>query len=648
MTRLPSDRRGQVGRRAFLKGAALGGAALAAPVVAEAQTDPKPDPSQPRPAKPVSTAEETLSRPEGVTYSSCGGDYVVDVMRSLGIEYFAATPGNTFLGVHEAVINYGMLTEPKLDFISTLHEEASVAICHGYAKIEGKPMACMMHTAVGLQHGSMAIYNAWCDRVPVFMMMGASLDPTTRGSANDWHHAAQDGPSMVRDFTKWDDTPNNLRAFGESAVRAYKFSMTPPYGPTLLAVDTLMQERPIPGDKAPPIPKLPELSAPTGSPGAVREAADLLVKAENPVIYADRYARTPEGITLLVELAELLQAPVCSGNTRMNFPWRHPLNQLRRQGQLIRKADVLLELEPTDPTSISNRTDENGVLNSLMPPGSKRITISSIDLYMKSNFQDFQRYGSDVDIAMAADAQATLPMLIEEVKQRLPANRRSALQARGDAFAKAHAQDIAAAQQAATYGWDASPISMSRLCMELYDQIKGEDWSLVSNSNFQSGWPQRLWSADKHYQYIGGQGGGGVGYMAPAGVGAALANRKHGRLSVCIGGDGDLMMGPGILWTAAHERIPLLFIVHNNRAYHEEVMQMQIVANRRQRGIDRAHIGTAITHPNIDYASIGRGLGVYSQGPIENPADLGPALRRAIAVVKKGEPALIDVVSQGR
>ena len=280
---------------------------------------------------------------------------MVDVLRSLGIEYFAATPGNTFMGLHEAVINYGMLTQPNLRFITTMHEEASVAMAHGYAKIEGKPMACMMHTTVGLQHGAMAIYNAYADRVPIFMMVGASIDATRRPSAVDWLHAATDGPAMVRDFTKWDDTPGSLRHFGESAVRAYKFSMTPPYGP-----DAPGRRHAHAGGRdsrrraaAPPIPKLPRVAPPAGEEGAVKEAARLLVNAEHPVIYADRAARTPEGLKLLVELAEALQAPVCDSSNRMNFPWRHPLNQSRRQRALLGEADVVLALEPGDPFSSS-------------------------------------------------------------------------------------------------------------------------------------------------------------------------------------------------------------------------------------------------------------------------------------------------------
>jgi thiamine pyrophosphate-dependent acetolactate synthase large subunit-like protein len=223
------------------------------------------------------------------------------------------------------------------------------------------------------------------------------------------------------------------------------------------------------------------------------------------------------------------------------------------------------------------------------------------------------------------------------------------LQARGAKLAAARQRSLEADREAATYAWDASPISTARLCMELWAQIKDEDWSLVSSVlQFISNWPPKLWDFNKYHQYFGGSGGYGVGYNAPASVGAALANRKHGRLSVNIQCDGDLMYAPGVLWTAAHHRIPLLTVMHNNRAYHQEVMQVQIMADRHSRGIDRARIGTAIDDPGIDYAKLAQGLGVYAEGPITDPQDLGPALQRALAVVKKGEPALVDVHTQPR
>jgi thiamine pyrophosphate-dependent acetolactate synthase large subunit-like protein len=182
----------------------------------------------------------------------------------------------------------------------------------------------------------------------------------------------------------------------------------------------------------------------------------------------------------------------------------------------------------------------------------------------------------------------------------------------------------------------------------VWDKIRNYDWSLVSAVTFLSNWPLRLWNFEKHYQFIGAAGGYGIGYGAAAAAGAGLANRKHGRLTVNIQGDGDLMYAPVILWTTAHHRIPVLNIMHNNRAYHQEVMQVQIMANRHERGIDRAGIGTTMTGPNIDFKKLAESMGVYSEGPISDPKELGPAIARAIEVVNRGEPALVDVLTQPR
>jgi len=647
MTRRERER---LRRRDFLKGTAVGGIAAAVmPVAHGAEPPPSPTRDGPRNAGPTPPNVESSVRIEGATAASCGSDYMVDVLRSLGIDYFAATPGNTFMGLHESVVNHGMTTSPPLRFLTTMHEEASVAMAHGYAKIEGKPMACAFHATVGLQHASMAIYNAYCDRVPVVMLTGAGIEADKRKSTVEWTHTALDGPGMVRDYTKWDDTPGNLQGFGESAARAWKFAMTPPYGPTLLAVDVPLQEDEIPGGpgNAPPLPRLSSIRPPSADANTVREMARMLVAAEHPLIHVDRCARTPAGLQMTVELAEILAAPVVDSGNRMGFPWRHPLNQSRRFGALRDAADVFLALEPGSPFGLVTEVGAHGELRRALKPDARSITVSSAELYPKGNYQNLQRYAGLVDIAVQADAEATLPFLIEEVKRLLPRGR-SKYDARARAFAAAHREDLDAARAAAVYGWDASPISMPRLAMEMYEVMKSEDWSLLSHHYWQSSWSQRLWDAKRHHQYIGGSGADGVGYTSPASLGAALANQKHGRLSVAIVGDGDLMFGPGILWTAAHEQIPILYVVHNNRAYHQEIMQMQVLSNRRQRGVDRAHIGCVITAPDIDYALLARSMGVHGEGPIENPADLGPALRRAVEVVKRGEPALVDVVSQGR
>jgi acetolactate synthase-1/2/3 large subunit len=643
---MPKNKRLEVDRRNFLKGAAAGAAALAAgPASVEANA------AEPRRAIPPPMSPEaetgTPSGAEVLTADRTGSDYMVDVIKSLGFEYVCANPGSSFRGIHESIINYGGNKNPE--FITCCHEESSIAMAHGYAKIEGKPLAVLAHGTVGVQHAAMAVYNAWCDRVPVYLILGNIVDATKRAPGVEWAHSVQDAAAMIRDFTKWDDLPASLTHFGESAVRAYKIAMTPPTLPVVLVADGELQENPISPDAAMHVPKLTLAAPPQGESGAVAEVARLLVAAENPVILADRMARTPDGVTRLIELAETLQAAVIDQGGRMNFPSRHPLNQSDRGRAAIMDADVILGLELADFYGALHiyRDQIERTSSAIAGPAAKLIAINSNDLYMKGNYQDFQRF-PEIDIDIAADAEATLPSLTEAVKRLLTDDRKRAMQDRGTRLAKAHEQALIGARDAAAFAWDASPISTARLSAELWAQIEKEDWSLVGATTFVSRWPQRLWKFDKHYQYIGNAGGYGIGYNAPAATGAALANRKHGRLTVNIQCDGDLMYAPGILWTAAHHKIPLLYIMHNNRAYHQEVMQVQVMADRHSRGVANCGTGTTITAPNISYAKLAESMGMYGDGPISDPKDLGPAIRRALDVVKRGEPALVDVVTQPR
>jgi thiamine pyrophosphate-dependent acetolactate synthase large subunit-like protein len=640
-------RKTSIGRRRFLRQAAATGAAV---VVATPASHPSAQTPAASPARATAATSSPETDPspsaEVLTTDRPGGDFMVDVMKSIGFEYVAANPGSSFRGLHESLINHGGNSAPE--FITCCHEESSVAMAHGYFKVEGKPMAALVHGTVGLQHAAMALYNAYCDRVPVFVIAGNSIDATERRPGVEWDHSVQDAAVLVRDFVKWDDLPISLQHFAESAVRAYKIAMTPPTMPVLLVADGGLQEDPIPAER-PRIPKLTLALPPQGDLNAVDETARLLVAADNPLIVADRLARTPAGVSHLVELAELLQAPVVDQGGRMNFPSRHALNHTDRARELVSSADVILGLELTDfwGTVDAYRDQLRRTSRPITKPGVKLVSITAGDLFMKANYQDIQRY-PEVDIAMAADAEATLPSLVEAVKRRVTSDRKRLFDERGRKLADARQRLLERARTDATYGWDASPISTARLSAELWAQIKDSDWALVSPIEFVSRWPMRLWSFDKPYQFIGGAGGAGVGYGAPAAVGAALAHKKHGRVVVNIQADGDLMYAPGVLWTAAHHRIPLLSVMHNNRAYHQEVMHIQRMANRHQRGVTSASIGTTIENPNIDFAGLARSLGVHAEGPITDPKELGGAIKRALDVVKRGEPALVDVVSQPR
>jgi acetolactate synthase-1/2/3 large subunit len=612
------------------------GAASPVPEVAP-QARPEPPPPQPR------VEAYHTDRP--------GADFMVDVLKSLDFEYVAANPGSSFRGLHESIINYGGNRTPEL--LTCCHEESSVAMAHGYAKIAGKPMLVMAHGTVGLQHASMAVYNAYADRVPVYIVIGNILDATWRRGDVEWAHAVQDAATIVRDYIKWDDTPVSLPHFAESAVRAYKIATTPPCAPVVLVADAVLQEEPIADGDRPRlrVPHLTRSAPPAGDSAAVAELARMLVAADNPRIIVGRAARTAQGLASLIELAELLQAPVQDMRfaMRMNFPSRHPLKL--GAGVPVGEADCILGLE--HPEFYQNLTamrplNRLGMDTQTLHARTARIaTISSAELLTKSNYQEFGRY-VEGDLAIAADVEATLPALIESCRRLITPDRRRAIEQRGLRIADETRQAYEQALQQAAWGWDASPISTARLSIELWNHIKNEDWSLVSDVSFISSWPLRLWDFTKHYQYIGWSGAYGIGYGIGAAVGAALANRAHGRLSVNIQCDGDLNYAPAVLWTAAHHRIPLLSVMHNNRAYHQERMYLVDIAARVNRDVRRTGIGNDLNDPAIDYASLAKAYGVHGIGPIDKPAELGAALSRAFEVVKRGEPALVDVVTQPR
>ena len=653
--------RPEVDRRRFLAGVAVAGAAgtVASPQnIAQAATPPvaaERIPAVLRPtAQQVAAETELPAEPKSIP-GRPGSDFMVDVIKSLGIEYVYANPASSYRGIHESLINYGQNTKPE--FIECMHEESSIAMAHGYYKVTGKPALVLCHGTVGTMHGSMSIYNAWCDRVPVIVMGGNDLDASRRPPGVPTTHSAQDINALVRDFTKWDDTPVSLEHFAQSFVRAYKLSMTAPYEPVMLTLDAEISESAIPErDKGfLQIPKYVPTAPPQADMFALREAAKLLVSAQNPVIVVDRVAHSEQGMKHLVELAELLQVPVVDMKGRMNFPNMHHLNQSGRARALVAQADLVFGMEMTDFWSTINNFTDNGanegtgVQRRTAKPDAKLITLTSVDLNEKSNFADFQRFQA-ADLPMVGDAQASLPWLIEAVKMAI--TDKSAFEKRGEAMKKAHAEGLDRTRQAAAIAWNASPISTARLSAEIWNAVKDLDWSLVASTGNVSDWPHRLWKVDKHHQWLGGSGGSGLGYGAPASAGAAHANKSRGRFSVSIQGDGDLMYAPGILWTTAHHSIPLMYVMHNNHGYHQEVMHLQRMSNFRNRvannGKDFGPIGTKIQNPDIDYAMLAKSMGVQGFGPVKDPSELGPTLAKAVQVAKAGEPVLVDVVTQPR
>jgi len=641
-----------VDRRAFLAGIATAGAGAAAAGVtsapAAAATPPVAPPAKLALPSTLLAAAETGNPASSIDrwhVHNAGSDYMVDVLKHVGFDYLTCMPGSTFRGIHESIINYGGNSKPEL--LSATHEEISAAMAHGYAKMAGKPMAILIHNTVGLQHASMAIYNAYADRVPMLILVGNIGDSATRRPGVEWFHTATDVAQIVRGFIKYDAQPGSLQQFGEEIMKAASMSMTPPFEPTLVIVDADLAEDPV-GETPIPLPKFVPVRPSVADPAALADVAKLLVNAKNPVIVADRAARSQAGMDGLVQLAESLQIPVIDLANRMTFPWNHHLNQTWDR-TLIPQADVILGLELTDlfgvVGDVADLPERKTTIK--IKPTCTVISINSMYNQGAGNYQDQQRFFEPA-MAIAGDSESSMPYLNDAVNRAMTGDRKAQNAARAALFSEAFTKRRLADLQQASLGWDAIPISVARMCQETYGLIKNDDFSLVSSTGFQSQWPQRLWDLDKYHHYNGDSGAYGVGYGMPAAVGAALAARDQGRYSINFQGDGDLMVGPGSLWTAAHHKIPLLTIVHNNRAWHQETMHVQRMADRRERQPEHAKVGTLIGNPDIDYSKLAQSFGVYADGAVTQPGQLGPALARALKVVKSGMPALVDVVAQPR
>jgi len=454
-------------------------------------------------------------------------------------------------------------------------------------------------------------------------------------------HTAHDMAAMVRSFTKWDAQPKTLEQSLAALQRAYNEAITPPMGPTLVVLDTELQkeearELKIPAYRPPQIAGIDLTKA--------REIAKGLLDAQNPRIEVRRL-RTAQGARLSVELAELVGASAGTGATTgpMSFPQRHPLC-----GPGSSTAyDYTLGLEiPAAQASIIGPG-----LATLLERDSANIGFGGIA--PAAGWRGARGgAGATSATAIQADAEASLPLLIEEVKRQLTPDKRRIIEERkarhAEANQKARIEALTQAVQTKRNGWDSSPVATARIYAELWPWIKNEDWCLASPSGFSGAHHVQLWDHNKPYSYLGGQGAGGMGYGAPASVGAALAAKSRNRIVINIQCDGDLNYAPGVLWTAVHHKLPLLTIMHNNRAWHQELMFVEYMCGVRGRGTDRGHIGTSLRDPFIDYAKMAAGYGMTSEGPISDPAKLAGAFKRGLDSAKRGEPYLIDVITQPR
>jgi acetolactate synthase-1/2/3 large subunit len=566
-------------------------------------------------------------------------DVIVDLLHAYDLPYAALNPGASYRGLHDSIVNYGA-NRPAMMLCQ--HEETAVQIAHGFAKASGKPMVAILHNLVGLLHANMAIYYAYADRVPVFVV-GATgpMDESKRRPRIDWIHTALVQGEAVRAYTKWDYQPTVIDGVPEAFARAYSVMMTEPRGPVYMCYDAWLQEQPLEHDV--PLPpqnaqKVP--SALAADPAALEQAAEMLAAAKRPVILAEYVGRDAAGFHGLVELAETLGAPVYDVNSRLNFPGRHPLN-VSMMKEVFRDADLVLCLDTRDweraTTELVSTTRKT---TSIVPAACKWVDIGFGDLEISSWAMDYQRL-AHADLRVLADTTLAIPALTQLLKPRISPGAR-------DLRSRQVAQMSAAARarwaKEARQDWDASPITLPRLASEVWDAIKEEDWVLTAGTL--EDWTRKIWDFDKPYRHPGRS----LGTATQIGVslGVALAHRDAGRLVVDLQPDGDLMFDAGALWVAAKHRIALLVVMHNNRAYYNDWEHQIRMARQRGTPLERAHIGMDLVDPAPDFAAMAKSMGWYAEGPIDQPAEIPAALQRAIKRVKAGQPALLDTITQKR
>lgn len=551
-----------------------------------------------------------------------GSDVVAETLRALEIPFIALNPGASYRGFHDSLVNHLGNVQPQM--LLCLHEEHAVAIAHGYAKVTGKPMAAAVHSNVGLMHATMAIFNAWCDRMPV-LVLGATgpVDAPKRRPWIDWIHTARDQGALIRGYTKWDDQPASAEAAREALLRACWLARSAPMGPVYVNLDAGMQEAPL-ADPLPPIDVLrfvPDVSS-AAPPGQIAQAVAMLRQATRPVILMGRGSRSELAWANRVALAETLRARVVTDlKCAAVFPTDHPLHAgapatfpVQEAAQAIAAADVILSLDWVDLA---------GALKAAcgtVAPAAKVINVS-LDHQLHNGWSMDHQALAPADLFIAAGADTVVAAMLAQLPQQ----------------AAGHAEPPPSPPEPAV---EPSHISVAQMTHMLRQAIGVRPASLLHVS---LSWNAALWPFHHPLDYIGSDGGAGIGGGPGISVGAALALRASGRLPVAVCGDGDFLMGATALWTAVHYNIPLLVVVANNRSFFNDELHQERVARMRNRPVENRWIGQRIADPEIDLARLAQAQGAQGFGPITDGADLAPTFRAAIEAVEAGAVAVVDV-----
>ncbi len=573
------------------------------------------------------------------TTASWVSDAVVDLLVQAGVDHVSFNPGASLRGLQDSLVNY-RLDGPGL--VLCTHEEVSVAVAHGYAKASGRPMAVLLHDVVGLQHASMAVYNAWCDRVPVLLLGGTGpVSTAKRRPWIDWIHTANVQGQQVRDYVKWDDQPADAASIPRALARALNFAVAQPPGPVYLCLDAGLQEEPWQGEPWPSLEAFPAPTAPAATEAGLDALASRLRESRLPVLISDYAGETAAGYESLVSLAERLHAPVIDRGARHNMPVDHQLN-FTELPEILDEADLIVGFEVEDLY---------GALHAAgLSSAESREEGSPAVVHVSAGHLRVRSWAHDVGQLVASERQITssaetvLPALVARVEREGPppshlSERRDRLQGRVRARREALWREASGASAP-------DAVHPARLAVEAWQALAAERPQIVHSKT--TDWERRLWPLEGFRAHLGWHGGGGLGYGLGASIGAALGcGHGEDRLLVDLQPDGDLLYTPSALWTAAHLASPVLVLVQNNRQYRNTVEHSARIAERRGREAGRRHVGAALDQPPVDYALLAKSFGVWSAGPLHGAEEIAPALRRAVAVVRAGHPAVVEVVTAG-
>lgn len=573
-----------------------------------------------------------------------GSDVMADALRTLDYRYVSLNPGASFRGLHDSLVNY---MGNEIEMIECPHEKIAVGVAHGYAKASGQPMAVLLHDLVGLLHGSMGIYYAYLDRVPMLVMGGAGPAVHDRRRPNiDWIHSANVQGNAVRAYTKWDHEPRSMKMVPTVMARAHRIALSEPQGPVYVALDADLQESrlEVPVDLS----LLEKLATPPSRIGAdataIQRLAERLCDAHRPVMVLGYVGRDPHAFSELVELAEMVGIGAIDTGLRLSFPNRHALAVTGSEA--LERADCVLFVDVKDMGKPIQTLDSvTRTVASRVASGATMLDLGFNDIGISSWSED---YGEliPVDMQVTADSSVALPMLLTACRSRIANDDQEAVarrQAWRDELTVFHNKTWKAWSEEADAVASMSPVSAARLAGEVWNVVKEYDWVLTAGTA--ADWATRSWDFDRAGRHPGGSLGTATQFGISLGV--ALAYKGKGKLVVDLQPDGDLMFDVGALWVAAKYELPLLVVMFNNRAYYNDWEHQERIANQRGTSASRANIGMEIDSPAPDFAGLARSFSWWAEGPISDPEVVGAAVARAAQYVSStGRPALVDVVCQ--